>query len=63
VKTRLFQGSFAQNLKLKDGSDMAHFVQASGSLNHHLKTLRLPTFLSEYDNLARQCAAKSVDNV
>ena len=24
---------------------------------HHLKTLKLPTFLREYDKLARQCAA------
>jgi hypothetical protein len=27
-------------------------------LAHHLKTLRLPTFLREYDKLARQCAAE-----
>jgi len=27
-------------------------------LNHYLKTLRLPTFLREYDKLARQCAAR-----
>jgi DNA replication protein DnaC len=26
-------------------------------LAHHLKVLRLPTFLREYDKLARQCAA------
>ena len=26
-------------------------------LAHHLKTLKLPTFLREYDKLARQCAA------
>ena len=32
-------------------------------LNHHLKTLRLPTFLREYDKLARQCAAEGVDHV
>ena len=25
-------------------------------LAHHLKTLKLPTFLREYDKLARQCA-------
>ena len=24
-------------------------------LAHHLKTLKLPTFLREYDKLARQC--------
>jgi DNA replication protein DnaC len=32
-------------------------------LNHHLKALRLPTFLREYDKLARQCAAEGVDHV
>ncbi len=31
-------------------------------LEHHLKKLRLPTFLSEYDKLARQCAAENVDH-
>ena len=31
-------------------------------LEHHLKKLRLPTFLSEYDKLARQCAAGNVDH-
>ena len=32
-------------------------------LAHHLKVLRLPTFLREYDKLARQCAAEGVDHV
>ena len=30
-------------------------------LEHHLKTLRLPTILREYDKVARQCAAEQVD--
>jgi DNA replication protein DnaC len=30
-------------------------------LHHHLKTLRLPTFLREYDKVAQQCAAEGVD--
>ena len=30
-------------------------------LEHHLKPLRLPTFLREYDKVAQQCAAESVD--
>ena len=30
-------------------------------LAHHLKALRLPTFLREYDKLAQQCAAEGVD--
>ncbi|HUX29492.1 MAG TPA: ATP-binding protein, partial [Thiobacillus sp.] len=32
-------------------------------LAHHLKTLKLPTFLREYDKLARQCASEGVDHV
>ena len=31
-------------------------------LTHHLKTLKLPTFLSEYDKVARQCAQEGVDH-
>jgi hypothetical protein len=29
-------------------------------LGHHLKALKLPTFLREHDKLARQCAAEGV---
>lgn len=32
-------------------------------LDHHLKTLKLPTFLREYEKLARQCAAEGLDHV
>ena len=32
-------------------------------LAHHLKTLKLPTFLREYDKVARHCAAEGVDHV
>jgi DNA replication protein DnaC len=32
-------------------------------LAHHLKTLRLPTFLREYEKLSRQCAAEGLDHV
>ena len=32
-------------------------------LAHHLKTLKLPTFLREYDKLARQCATGGADPV
>ena len=32
-------------------------------LAHHLKTLRLPTFLAEHAKLARQCAEENVDHV
>ena len=31
-------------------------------LAHHLKTLKLPTFLREYEKLARQCAAEGLDH-
>jgi DNA replication protein DnaC len=31
-------------------------------LGHHLKALKLPTFLREYDKLARQCATEGVDH-
>ena len=30
-------------------------------LAHHLKALKLPTFLREYDKQARQCAAEGVN--
>lgn len=32
-------------------------------LQHHLKKLRLPTVLRDYEKLARQCAAEDVDHV
>ncbi len=32
-------------------------------LAHHLKTLKLPTFLREDGKMARQCAADGVDHV
>ena len=32
-------------------------------LAYHLKALKLPTFLREYDKVARQCAAEGVDHV
>ena len=32
-------------------------------LAHHLKTLKLPTFLREYDKLARHCATAGADHV
>ena len=32
-------------------------------LAHHLKVLKLPTFLREYDKLARLCAAEGLDYV
>ena len=32
-------------------------------LADYLKTLKLPTFLREYEKLARQCAAEGLDHV
>ena len=32
-------------------------------LVHHLRRLKLPTFLREYDKIARQCASEGVDHV
>lgn len=31
-------------------------------LSHHLKALRLPTFLREYDKVSKQCAAEGIDH-
>jgi len=31
-------------------------------LGHHLKVLKLPTFLREYDKLARSCATEGVEH-
>lgn len=32
-------------------------------LSHHLKTLKLPTFLREHEKVARQCATEGLDHV
>jgi DNA replication protein DnaC len=32
-------------------------------LKHHLKQLKLPTFLAEYEKKARECAEAGVDHV
>ena len=44
------------DLALPSGNDTPQVL-----LEHHLKQLRLPTFLREYDKVARQCAAEGVD--
>jgi hypothetical protein len=44
-------------------SEMRHDRGPQILLAHHLKTLKLPTFLREYDKLARQCAAEGLDHV
>jgi DNA replication protein DnaC len=44
-------------------SDAAHLPHETPQLllEHHLKALRLPTMLREYDRVARQCAAEDID--
>ena len=37
-------------------------AEARQRLAQHLKTLKLPAFLDEYDKLARQCAAEGLDH-
>lgn len=32
-------------------------------LAHYLKALKLPTFLREYEKVARQCAAEGADHI
>ena len=44
------------DLAMSSGNDTPQVL-----LEHHLKQLRLPTFLREYDKVARQGAAASVD--
>jgi DNA replication protein DnaC len=44
------------DLAMPSGNDTPQVL-----LEHHLKQLRLPTFLREYDKVARQCAAEGVD--
>jgi DNA replication protein DnaC len=46
---------------MSDPSSVAPTDTPQVLLEHHLKQLRLPTFLGEYDKVARQCAAESVD--
>jgi DNA replication protein DnaC len=46
---------------MSDPSSVAPTDTPQVLLEHHLKQLRLPTFLREYDKVARQCAAESVD--
>ena len=36
--------------------------QSTLLLEHHLKELKLPTFLREYGKMAAQCAAEGVDH-
>ena len=39
----------------------SHSRHAAVAARHHLKELRLPTILREYDKVARQCAVEQVD--
>ena len=44
------------DLAMPSGNDTPQVL-----LEHHLKQLRLPTFLREYDKVGRQCASEGVD--
>jgi len=46
---------------MSDPSSVATADTPQVLLEHHLKQLRLPTFLREYDKVARQCASESAD--
>ncbi len=46
---------------MSDAQNMPNGDTPQVLLEHHLKQLRLPTFLREYDKVARQCAAESAD--
>src|SRR6201998_3583231 len=46
---------------MNDKPEMPTPDTPQGLLEHHLKALRLPTILSEYDKGATQCAAEQVD--
>ena len=48
---------------LERGADLVMTDTPQVLLAHHLKTLKLPTFLREYDKIVRQCAAEGVDHV
>ena len=37
-------------------------IKSTLLLEHHLKELKLPTFLREYDKVASRCAAEGVDH-
>lgn len=42
--------------------DFERVYQIGVGRETHLQALKLPTFLREYDKLARQCAAEGVDH-
>jgi len=44
-------------------SETPHSREPGILLAHHLKKLKLPTFLREYDKIARQCSAEGDDHV
>ena len=60
---RQCRNHFGGQLYVLDGGGCAMTDTPELLLAHHLKTLKLPTFLREYDKLARQCAAEGLDHV
>ena len=53
----------ARELYEPDGAGAGMTDTPQVLLQHHLKKLRLPTFLGEYSKLAQQCAAEKKDHV
>ena len=53
----------AGELPVPDGRGRTMSEAPQILLEHRLKTLKLPTFLREYDKLARQCAHEGLDHV
>ena len=60
---RQCRNHFGGQLYVLDGGGCAMTDTPELLRAHHLKTLKLPTFLREYDKLARQCAAEGLDHV
>ncbi len=51
----------AETVSVPHAAPISAIGQADGLLARHLKSLRLPTFLSQYERLSRQYAAEGLD--
>ena len=59
-----FFGGVPQSILYDNDRCLVSKILADGILlAHHLKTLKLPTFLREYEKQARQCATEGLDHV